>query len=175
MIAHVILVGLPGSGKSSVGRKVASRLGRPFVDFDEELERRTGTTVGEIFRAHGESHFRSLELGLTRELAKTEGAILAPGGGWVTVPGAMALLRPPARMIYLRVAPEVAILRMGAGHRQRPLLEAEEPVEVLRRLAERREPAYRQADFAIDTDIVDVESLAAQIARLVDPSDGSRV
>ena len=175
MIAHVILVGLPGAGKSSVGRRVAARLGRPFLDFDDELERRTAMTVGEIFRAHGEAHFRQLELDLTQELAKSEGAILAPGGGWITVPGALALLRPPARMIYLRVAPEVAILRIGAGGRGRPLLEAPEPVEVLRQLAGQREPAYRQADYAIDTDLVDVESLAVQIAGLVDPSSGSRV
>lgn len=175
LIAHVILVGLPGAGKSSVGQRVASRLARPFLDFDEEIERRTGTTIAEIFRSRGEPYFRGLELGLTQELAKSEGAILAPGGGWITVPGALALLRPPARMIYLRVAPEVAILRMGAGRQTRPLLEAAEPVEVLRRLAKQREPAYRQADFAIDTDLVDVESLALQIARFVDPSAGSRV
>lgn len=175
MIAHVILVGLPGAGKSSVGRKVASRLGRPFLDFDEELERRTTMTVSEIFRTQGERYFRRLELDLTRELSRSQGAILAPGGGWVTVPGALALLRPPARMIYLRVAPEVAILRIGKGRRQRPLLETPEPVETLRRLAEEREPAYSQADYVIDTDVVDVESLAVQIARLVDPSSGSRV
>lgn len=175
MIAHVILVGLPGAGKSSVGRLVASRLGRRFLDFDDELERRAGMTIGEIFRAHGETYFRRLELSLTQELARSDSAILAPGGGWVMVPGALALLRPPARMIYLRVAPEVAILRMGAGRTKRPLLEDPEPVEVLRRLAQQREPAYRQADYAIDTNLVDVESLAVQIARLVDPTAGSRV
>lgn len=150
-------------------------MGRPFLDFDEELERRTTMTVSEIFRTQGERYFRRLELDLTRELARSQGAILAPGGGWVTVPGALALLRPPARMIYLRVAPEVAILRIGKGRRQRPLLETPEPVETLRRLAEEREPAYSQADYVIDTDVVDVESLAVQIARLVDPSSGSRV
>lgn len=132
-------------------------------------------TVSEIFRTQGERYFRRLELDLTRELSRSQGAILAPGGGWVTVPGALALLRPPARMIYLRVAPEVAILRIGKGRRQRPLLETPEPVETLRRLAEEREPAYSQADYVIDTDVVDVESLAVQIARLVDPSSGSRV
>lgn len=175
MIAHVILVGLPGAGKSSVGRKVASRLGRPFLDFDEELERRTTMTVSEIFRTQGERYFRRLELDLTRELARSQGAILAPGGGWVTVPGALALLRPPARMIYLRVAPEVAILRMGAARSRRPLLDAPQPLEVLRQLAKQREPAYLEADHVISTDHIDVEALAAQIARLVDPSSGSRV
>lgn len=175
MTAHVILVGLPGAGKTSVGRMLSRRLNRPLLDFDEELERRTGLSVAEIFRIHGEAHFRRLELDLTREVATSEGAILAPGGGWATIPGAMALLRPPARMIYLRVAPEVAILRMGAARSRRPLLDAPQPLDVLRQLAEQREQAYLQADDVISTDHIDVEALAAQIARLVDPSSGSRV
>lgn len=154
---------------------LSRQLNCPLLDFDEELERRTGLSVPEIFRIHGEAHFRRLELDLTRELAASEGAILAPGGGWVTIPGAMALLRPPARMIYLRVAPEVAILRMGAARSRRPLLDAPQPLEVLRQLAKQREPAYLEADHVISTDHIDVEALAAQIARLVDPSSGSRV
>jgi len=173
--AHVILVGLPGAGKTSVGRMLSRRLNRPLLDFDEELERRTGLSVPEIFRIHGEAHFRRLELDLTREVAVLDGAILAPGGGWATIPGAMALLRPPARMIYLRVTPEVAILRMGAARSRRPLLDAPQPLEVLRHLAEQREQAYLQADDVVGTDHIDVEALAAQIARLVDPSSGSRV
>lgn len=175
MTPHVILVGLPGAGKTSVGRMLSRQLNCPLLDFDEELERRTGLSVPEIFRIHGEAHFRRLELDLTRELAASEGAILAPGGGWVTIPGAMALLRPPARMIYLRVAPEVAILRMGAARSRRPLLDAPQPLEVLRQLAKQREPAYLEADHVISTDHIDVEALAAQIARLVDQSSGSRV
>lgn len=175
MTPHVILVGLPGAGKTSVGRMLSRQLNCPLFDFDEELERRTGLSVPEIFRIHGEAHFRRLELDLTRELAASEGAILAPGGGWVTIPGAMALLRPPARMIYLRVAPEVAILRMGAARSRRPLLDAPQPLEVLRQLAKQREPAYLEADHVISTDHIDVEALAAQIARLVDQSSGSRV
>lgn len=175
MTTHVILVGLPGAGKTSVGRMLSRRLNRPLLDFDEELERRTGLSVPDIFRIHGEAHFRRLELDLTREVAAFQGAILAPGGGWATIPGAMALLRPPARMIYLRVAPEVAILRMGAARSRRPLLDAPQPLEVLRHLAEQREQAYLQADDVISTDHIDVEALAAQIARLVDPSGGSRV
>lgn len=173
--AHIILVGLPGAGKTSVGRTLAGMLGRPFLDFDDELERRTRMPVTEIFRCQGEVHFRRLELGLTEELANSQGAILAPGGGWITIPGALALLRPPGRMIYLRVAPEVAILRMGEDRDRRPLLQAPEPLAVLRRLSTEREPAYLQADYVIDTDRIAIELVAAQIARLIAPIGESYV
>ena len=165
--AHVILVGLPGAGKTTVGRSLSRILARPFLDFDDELERRTGMAVSEIFNRHGEAHFRRLEFALTQELAKSPGAILAPGGGWVAVPGAMALLRPPGRMIYLRVTPEVAILRMGDAQSRRPLLNVPDPVAELRRLNAKREPAYIQADYVIDTDHIGVELVAAQIASFV--------
>ncbi len=173
--AHIVLVGLPGAGKTTVGRSLSRLLGRPFLDFNDELERRAGMAVSEIFTRHGEHHFRRLELNLTQELAKSEGAILAPGGGWITVPGAMALLRPPGRIIYLRVAPEVAILRMGEGRIRRPLLQAPEPVAVLRVLSAEREPAYLQADYVIDTDHIGIELVAVQIARLVAPIGESYV
>ncbi|MGH7647477.1 MAG: shikimate kinase [Gemmatimonadaceae bacterium] len=150
-------------------------LGRPFLDFDDELERRTRMPVAEIFSRHGEVHFRTLELGLTQELVNSKGAILAPGGGWITVPGALALLRPPGRMIYLRVAPEVAILRMGEDRNRRPLLQGPEPVAVLRRLNAQREPAYLQADYVVDTDTIAIELVAAQIARFVAPIGESYV
>lgn len=163
--AHVILVGLPGAGKTTVGRSLARLLSRPFLDFDVELERRAGMTVSEIFRLHGESHFRRLEFELTQRVAESEGAVLAPGGGWIVVPGAMALLRPPGRMIYLRVTPEVAILRIGEGRSRRPLLQGPGLATVLRRLNAEREPAYLQADYVIDTDHVGIEEVAAQIAR----------
>lgn len=173
--AHIILVGLPGAGKTTVGRNLARMLGRPFLDFDDELERRSGMSVSEIFARHGEPHFRRLELEMTQELAKSGGAILAPGGGWTTIPGAMALLRPPGRMIYLRVAPEVAILRMGDRHARRPLLRAPDPVAVLRRLREEREPAYLLADYVIDTDRTAIELVTAQIAKFVAPTGESYV
>ena len=163
---HVILVGLPGSGKSTVGRRVARRLGRPFVDFDSEIERREGKTIGQIFAERGEVGFRALELALTEELAKTSGMILAPGGGWTTIPGATALLRPPARMIYLRVKAEVAIGRILRGRRIRPLLQTADPLETLKKLLNEREAGYLEADHVIDVEVVKSQQLITTIARL---------
>jgi shikimate kinase len=163
---HLILVGLPGSGKSTVGRRVARRLARPFLDFDSEIERREGKSIAEIFSEVGEPGFRALELALTRELAKSGGMVLAPGGGWTTIPGATALLRPPARMIYLRVKAEVAIGRILRGRRIRPLLQTPNPLDTLKRLLAEREAGYLQADHVIDVEVVKSQHLIATIARL---------
>jgi shikimate kinase len=163
---HVILLGLPGSGKSSVGAGVAERIGRPFVDFDVEIERREGMSVARIFQERGEAAFRKLELELTRELAQGGGMILAPGGGWITVPGAMALLRPPARMIYLRVTPDVALQRMGAARANRPLLRAPDPAAELVRLLEKREPLYLLADHVVDVDLLDLQRVITLVGDL---------
>jgi shikimate kinase len=166
---HVILVGLPGSGKSTVGRRVARRLGREFLDFDSEIERREGKSIAQIFSEVGEPGFRALELGLTRELAQRSGMILAPGGGWTTIPGAAALLRPPARMIYLRVKAEVAIGRILRGRRIRPLLQTADPLETLRKLLAEREAGYLEADHVLDVEVVKSQQLIATIARLALP------
>ena len=166
---HVILVGLPGSGKSTVGRRVARRLGRPFLDFDSEIERREGKSIAQIFSESGEPGFRALELGLTRDLARSSGMILAPGGGWTTIPGATALLRPPARMIYLRVRAEVAIGRILRGRRIRPLLLTVDPLDTLRKLLAEREAGYLEADHVVDVEVVKPQQLIATIVRLALP------
>jgi shikimate kinase len=162
-------VGLPGSGKSTIGRRVARRLGRPFLDFDSEIERRQGKSIAQIFAEVGEAGFRALELDLTKELAQTGGMVLAPGGGWTTIPGAAALLRPPARMIYLRVRAEVAIGRILRGRRIRPLLQTPDPLETLRKLLAEREAGYLEADHVIDVELIKSQQLIATIARLAEP------
>ena len=159
-------MGLPGSGKSTVGRRVARRLDRPFLDFDSEIERRAGKSIAQIFSEVGEPGFRAHELALTKELALTSGMVLAPGGGWSTIPGATALLRPPARMIYLRVKAEVAIGRILRGRRIRPLLQTANPLETLRTLLAERETGYLEADHVIDVEVVKSQQLIATIVRL---------
>lgn len=159
----VILVGLPGSGKTTVGRAVAELLSWPFVDFDEEIERREGSTIAEIFRSRGEAEFRAIEAQLSSELAGLTEVILAPGGGWITQPPAVALLRPPGRMIYLRVSPEVALARMGGAANLRPLLEGENPLASLRRLYGERHGAYSAADLEVDTEPLDLQEVINRV------------
>src|SRR5207302_2255887 len=81
---HLILVGLPGSGKTTVGQAIAAQTGRTFLDLDQEIERREGRTIGEIFGVNGERYFRKQERALTEELTLVGNMIIAPGGGWVT-------------------------------------------------------------------------------------------
>ena len=163
---HLILVGLPGAGKTTIGRAVAERLDRSFLDFDAELERRELATVAEIFASRGEPHFRALERSLTEELREIGHMVLAAGGGWATNTGCIELLRPPARMIYLKAKPEVLAARMGVSVSGRPLLSLANPVQELTRLLELREPAYLQSDHTVSTNSMSVAQVVNTIVEL---------
>lgn len=137
-VPHLVLVGLAGAGKSTVGQLLAEALGRSFLDFDTEITRRSGMSVPEIFGQRGEGHFRELESSLTRDVREHGGMVLAPGGGWISVPANVALLCPPARLIYLKISPEVALHRMGTATAGRPLLNRPDPRGELERLLDRK-------------------------------------
>lgn len=166
-VPHAILVGLPGCGKTTVGRAVAERLSRPFLDLDEEIERREGESIGRIFAERGEPYFRQLERQLTEELREGGGMIVSPGGGWVANPGLVALLRPPGRLIYLRVRPETALRRLGANSALRPLLSRPDPLAELERLHVARRAGYESADWVVDTELYDLQRVIEEVSRLV--------
>jgi shikimate kinase len=161
----LILVGLPGVGKTTIGRAAARRLGRTFLDFDEEIERRSGMEVREIFRLKGEEHFRALEFGLTRELSSTGGMVLSPGGGWITQPGSVELLRSTGRIIYLRASPE-AVARRLRRVETRPLLAGRDPVVALRELYEKRVALYETAHVILDTERLARQQLITKVVEL---------
>jgi shikimate kinase len=163
---HIILVGLPGSGKSTVGAGVAERLGRNFLDYDREIEHREGKSIGQIFAEQGEHAFRALEKTLTEELALLGNMVLAPGGGWITSPEVVALLRPPGRLIYLKVRPETAIKRLGPEGATRPLLSRPDPLGELRRLLEQRHTLYEQADATVDTEHLKPQEVIQKVTEL---------
>ncbi|HET7459560.1 MAG TPA: shikimate kinase [Gemmatimonadaceae bacterium] len=164
-----MLVGLPGAGKSTVGRRAALRLRRPFVDLDVEIERREGRTVAELFAERGEAYFRERELAATEALrGARESSIVAPGGGWVMVPGAVALLRPPGRIIHLAVSPERAMARLGRSQTVRPLLDRPDPLAVLESLLRARGEAYEAcADHVVRTDLLTVQQVTDAVVELV--------
>jgi shikimate kinase len=162
---HLILVGLPGVGKTTIGKAVARRLGRTFVDFDQEIERRSGMEVREIFLLKGEDHFRALEFELTRELSTTSGMVLSPGGGWITRKNSVELLRSAGRIIYLRASPE-AVGRRLRRVETRPLLAGRDPVVALQELYEKRRDLYETADVVIETENLMRQQLIAKVVEL---------
>jgi shikimate kinase len=174
---HVVLVGLPGSGKTSVGRALAARLGRPFLDFDEEIERREGQPISRIFTERGEGYFRTLERRLTEEMRGAGGGmVLAPGGGWVTIPRVVELLRPPAAVIYLAAQPATLLRRMGPRRDLRPLLAAPDPVGALNRLLADRGGLYEAAsDLVVDTEQLDLQGVTERVATWISLFGGNSV
>ena len=160
---HHVLVGLPGAGKSTVGAMVAEKLGRTFLDFDVEIERREGMPIGQIFGEKGEAAFRQIERKLTEELKEFGNMIVAPGGGWAADQEVVALIRPPAKLIYLRVRPETALKRLSSAPGTRPLLNHPDPLGELNKLLEARRMAYQSADIEIGAELLTPEQVTAQI------------
>jgi 3-dehydroquinate synthase len=159
------LVGLMGAGKSAVGRCLAERLGRPFVDNDEVVERAAGASVAEIFAREGEPAFRERERAAL-ERAAGRGAVVALGGGAIAQPGAAARLARGGTVVWLRARPETLAARIGDSA-DRPLLaglRGAGRVERLRELLAEREPHYAVARLAIDTDALDPDQVAARLA-----------
>jgi shikimate kinase len=160
---HHVLVGLPGSGKSTVGAMLAEKLGRTFLDFDVEIERREGMPISQIFGEKGEASFRQLERKLTEELKEFGNMIVAPGGGWAADAESVALIRPPAKLIYLRVRPETALKRLSAAAGARPLLNRPDPLGELTKLLEARRMAYQSADIEVSAELLTPEQVTDQL------------
>lgn len=160
---NVILVGLSGSGKTSIGRAAARELHWPFIDFDIEIEHRQHASISQIFERDGEQKFRELEQELTRELVTCSGTIMSAGGGWVTNRESVALLRQTGRIIYLRASPEVLVARLATARVPRPLLQVADPLGTLTSMYEARKPLYEEADLIIETEVFDKKQLIEQV------------
>jgi shikimate kinase len=163
-------VGLPGSGKSTVGRAVAATLDWPFVDLDAEIVHREGRSIAAIFASDGETRFRALEREATERLRAARPSVVAPGGGWITVPATVALVWPPARMTYLKVSPEAAYRRLRRTVRLRPLLR-KDPLRALHALFEARRVSYEQADLVVDTELLTLQEVTRRIVALAEAQD----
>ncbi len=160
---RVLLVGFMGSGKTSVGRAVARRLGWRFVDFDREIEAQEGCSVAEIFTQRGEPAFRALEEEVARRLLRLDHVVLASGGGWAAAPGRLAGVPPGTASFWLQVSAPEAIRRAGVGAGSRPLLARPDAQEEAIRLIARRAPFYKDATWAVDTERSPVLDVAARI------------
>jgi shikimate kinase len=157
------LVGMPGSGKSTVGRHLSRRLALPFFDSDHLIEQRLGCSIREYFAREGEAAFRDVEEQVLRELAQGPSAVVATGGGAVLRSGMREALRQGGKVIYLRSSPEDLYRRLRHDT-QRPLLQVADPMARLRALHAERDPLYREtAHFQIDTGRPSVPTLVNMI------------
>lgn len=162
---HIVLVGLPGAGKSAIAPGLAQQLGYAFLDLDREIERRQSTTIAALFAEQGEHAFRALEVKVTGELKGLGGIVISPGGGWITNNEVVSLLRPPARLVYLKVRPETALKRLGGDVSARPLLSRPDPLAELTRLLEERKKLYESADVTVDTEHMTPEQLIEKLVK----------
>lgn len=150
--ANIYLVGLMGAGKTTVGRQLAKRLHRRFVDADQEIEARTGVRIPVIFEIEGEAGFRRRETQVIDALSRERDLVVATGGGAVLDPANRASLKHSGLVIYLAAAPEILFERTRMD-RNRPLLQVEDPLTRLRQLHAERDPLYREvADVVVEGD-----------------------
>ena len=164
---RVLLVGFMASGKSSVGRELASRLGWDFEDFDTVIEARAGKSVSEIFAEEGEAEFRRLESGVAEELLARSDVVLASGGGWPAQPGSWKMVTEDTMSIWLRVSPAEAVRRASQEGPTRPLLEGGDVTDRARALLLVREASYRRARYALDSEQYGPLELAREIMKLM--------
>lgn len=149
----VVLVGLMGVGKTTVGRRLAARLSRPFVDADEEIEAAAGRPVAEIFADFGEAAFRDGERRVIARLLESPAPmVLALGGGAFVQEPVRAMVKARAISIWLRADLDTLMSRVSRRPGARPLLNNEDPRAVMARLMEARAPAYGEADIIVDSD-----------------------
>lgn len=150
MKANVVITGFMGTGKSSVGRMVAERLGMRFVDMDEVIEAREGMPITDMFARYGEGAFRAVETALAGELGAREGLVIATGGGTMMSPENRTALGENGLIVCLTCAAEEILRRLG-GDATRPMLAAPDKGERLRELLAARMPVYERLPVVLDT------------------------
>ncbi|NRF66608.1 shikimate kinase [Aquincola sp. S2] len=172
----ISLVGMPGCGKSTVGKQLARQLSRPFVDSDHEIEHRIGMPVRAYFEHHGEAAFRDLEQSVIGELCGRGELVLATGGGAVLREANRRALAAAGAVVYLRSTPEELFRRLRHDT-QRPLLQVADPLRKLRELYRERDPLYRAAaQYVIETGrptvptLVNMILMQLELAGLIDPA-----
>jgi shikimate kinase len=160
----IIFVGLPGSGKTTIGRQLARRLDVPFVDSDHVIEHQLGCSIREFFAREGEDIFRDVEEQVLDDLTQSHHGVIATGGGAVLREANRRRLHERGQVVYLRSTPEDVFRRVRHDN-ARPLLQVDDPLARLRALFETRDPLYREAaHFVIETGRPSVSTLVNMIS-----------
>ena len=164
----IALLGLRGAGKTTVGRRLARRLSVPFVELDRKIEDAAELSLSEIFSLHGEEYYRRLERDtLEKVVAKAEPMVLATGGGLVTSPETLAMLRGAATTIWLRATPEAHWNRVVRQGDRRPMKDHPQAMADLRALLASREALYASADHVVDTSDLSVNGVVTAIDKVL--------
>lgn len=162
----IVLVGMMGAGKSSVGRRLAARLALPFTDADNEIEAAAGMSIPDIFATHGEAAFRAGEARVIGRLLQAGPQVLATGGGAFMNPETRAAIRAKGISVWLKAEFEV-LMRRVKRRSDRPLLKTADPAATLRRLMEEREPIYAEADLTVESRDVPHAAVVEDIVALL--------
>lgn len=160
----IVLVGLMGAGKTTVGRRLAARLGLPFVDADHEIEKAAGLSIPDIFEIHGEQEFREGEKRVIARLLEGPPQVLATGGGAFMDDTTRSNIHAKGVSVWLRADIDLLLNRVSRRN-NRPLLQVDDPRAVLAKLAAEREPTYSQADIIVDSADVPHEAVVDEIVK----------
>jgi len=164
MKTNVALIGFMGVGKTEVGKVLAKKLNKEFVELDSLIERKAGKSITEIFQQDGEIAFRELEIEVTKEISKGKNLIIACGGGIVLNKINIDRLRNESRIVYLTASPRIILKRIVNDGEERPLLKTPDKAMEIQELLRFRKPFYeRAADIKVDTSKLDIDSVAEQI------------
>jgi shikimate kinase len=163
----IVMVGLMGAGKTSIGRRLAQRLGLPFVDADHEIESAAGCTIEEIFERYGEAAFRDGERKIIQRLLEQPPHVLATGGGAFIDPETRASIKAAGISVWLKADLDV-LTRRVSRRTNRPLLKRGEPREILAMLMEQRYPVYAEADICIDSLDAPAEMTVERVMEAID-------
>jgi len=167
----LVLVGMMGAGKSSIGRKLASKLGLPFVDADAEIEQAAGMSISDIFAKHGESYFRAGETRVIARLLDGGPQVLATGGGAFMNAESRAAIRAKGISIWLKADYDV-LMRRIKRRSDRPMLKTDDPAGTLKHLLKERDPVYAEADVTVHSREVPHETIITEILAALAPRLG---
>ena len=164
MKTSIALIGFMGTGKTMVGKALAAKLGKEFIELDTLIAKKTGKTIPEIFQQDGEVAFRELEIEVTREVSGKKNAVIACGGGIVLNNINIDRLKKEFLIVYLTASPDVILKRAGPNAHKRPLLNVKNKAATIEELLRFRKPFYeRAADIIIDTSKLEINSVVGQI------------
>ena len=165
MEKNIVLVGLMGAGKTTVGEGLAKKYNLVFTDIDKVIEINAGTSISNIFATQGEGHFRNLEKEAVLTLSNKNGRVISTGGGALENEENLINLKNNGILVYLKTSPEVLYERVKSQH-NRPLLQNENPHETLKELLKKREKNYLKSDIIIETDNKSIEQIISEIGEL---------